>query len=331
MKKVTIKDVAKRAKVSTASITNALNPTSTKISDEKRAEILKVINEMGYVPMKSAQNLSSKKQRKVGFFMRNSEEMSTNIVNGQLIYYMNKIAHDYSIDLVNIITSIDNEENYEEIKSKIQGYNFTDLIIHGLDREATTLKKISELNIRKLLIEIPYNNETTNFITTDNYHAQVDLIEEINSKKNLKHVLYIPGEKNAYVSEERLNGMKTAARKIGFSLDITDGTFSPGEVEKIISKINLQKYDLIAAGSDSVIISVCEYININEINDAGIIYAGFDGNLIINHINRPIFTIKQNIELLVENIFDMLKTNNYKNQMIPYEIDSNLYAKRKQY
>lgn len=328
MKRVTIKDVAKRAGVSTASITNALNPDSTKISDEKRNEILKIIDEMGYIPMKSAQNLSSKKQRKVGFFMRNSEEMSTNIVNGQLIYYMNKIAHDYSIDLVNIITSVENEANYEEIKAKIQSYNFTDLIIHGLDRETTTLKKITGLNIRKLLIEIPYNNATTNFITTDNYQAQIDLIKEINHSTKINRVLYIPGEENAYVSEERLNGMKTAARKYNFNMDVTRGTFTPTEVEEIICSIDLEQYDLIAAGSDSIIISICEYVDAYNIDDQNIIYAGFDGNLIINHIRRPIYTVKQDIEALAKNIFEMLNTNNYKNTLIPYQIVKNRYVKK---
>lgn len=62
-KKVTIKDVAREAGVSTAAVSYVMNNrTDVRISDETRKKILQVINLLDYTPNQAARSLVANKK-----------------------------------------------------------------------------------------------------------------------------------------------------------------------------------------------------------------------------------------------------------------------------
>ncbi|CBK73952.1 Transcriptional regulators [Butyrivibrio fibrisolvens 16/4] len=62
-KKVTIKDVAREAGVSVATVSYVVNGrTDLKISDETRKRVLQVINLLNYSPNQAAKALASKRK-----------------------------------------------------------------------------------------------------------------------------------------------------------------------------------------------------------------------------------------------------------------------------
>lgn len=66
-KKVTIRDVAKEAGVSVATVSYVVNGrTDLKISDETRKRVLQVINLLNYSPNQAAKALASKRKNQVG-------------------------------------------------------------------------------------------------------------------------------------------------------------------------------------------------------------------------------------------------------------------------
>ena len=63
-KKVTIKDVAREAGVSTAAVSYVMNNrTDVRISDETRKKILQVINLLDYTPNQAARSLVANKKK----------------------------------------------------------------------------------------------------------------------------------------------------------------------------------------------------------------------------------------------------------------------------
>lgn len=318
MKRVSIRDVAKKAGVANSTVTNALNPNSKKVSSETRKKILKIVDELGYIPLKSAQNLSAKQEKRIGFFMRNSGSIETNFINHALIYNMNRVAQENDVELVNIITSENNKENYQEIYDKVSSYSLTDLVIHGLDKEPITLKKISELQINKIFIENPVVNEYTHFVSTDNFMAQQELIYEINKDKKINCCLYITGNTDAYVSLERKNGFVEAARNLGFEYDILNGSFETEATYDMLKVFDLSSYDVICCGNDLAALGLVRKLREENMTDVRV--GGFDGSEILQYINWPMYTVKQDIYLLCTSIFEMIGEKEPKNMLINYEI-----------
>ena len=66
---VTMKDVANRAGVSSATVSKVLNGLDQHISQEKREEILRLIDEMGYVPNSMARGLKRRESKMLGFIL----------------------------------------------------------------------------------------------------------------------------------------------------------------------------------------------------------------------------------------------------------------------
>lgn len=67
MKKVIMKDIAEKAKVSLTTVSYILNDTEgQKISEETRCKVLSIAKELGYVPNLTAKSLASKKSGLIG-------------------------------------------------------------------------------------------------------------------------------------------------------------------------------------------------------------------------------------------------------------------------
>lgn len=322
MKRVTIKDIAAKAGVANSTVTNALNPNSRKISEQKRAEILKIVDELNYHPMKSAQNLSNKNKKVVGFLMRTSENFNDGLINQKYIYYLNKYAHERDLELVTIVLSYNEEEGYREIQKAIFEYNLSHIILQGIDIDQVIGENITNLSIPKILIEIPIVNESTKYISTDNYKAQYELTETV-IKENpcIKRVLYITGFKGAYVSIERQRGFVAAAKKHKLDFDVIEGTFDHDKILPIIKGIDLGGYDYIACGSDLIVATIANYCQRQGYDD--IVFSGFDGVDYLNYFKYKMYTVHQQVGVLATKIIDMIIDDNIETKLIGYRIKSN--------
>lgn len=321
MKRVTIKDIAAKAGVANSTVTNALNPNSRKISDEKRSEILRIVDEMNYHPMKSAQNLSNKNKKVVGFFMRQSKHFNDGLINQKLIYFLNQFAHDNNLELVTIILSHNEQTGFKEIQKAISEYNLTHIVIQGIDIDEYIMNSVVDLTVPKMLIEIPIVNETTKYISTDNFRAQYVLTQMIVEKYSPRKVLYLTGSQEAYVSIEREHGFIDAARKLKLDYDIVNGTFEREELYPIIKDIDFSQYDYIACGSDLIVAEIAKQCQILGLRN--IVFSGFDGVDYLSYFEYDMYTVFQKIDLLSEKIIDMILEGEFKVELIDFEIISN--------
>jgi LacI family transcriptional regulator, sucrose operon repressor len=79
---ITIKEVARRANVSSATVSRMLNESGY-VSEEARERILKVIEETGYIPSENAKSLRTKKTKVIGVILpKLGSETTSRMVNG---------------------------------------------------------------------------------------------------------------------------------------------------------------------------------------------------------------------------------------------------------
>lgn len=95
MKKTTIKDIAKAADVSIATVSYILNNVKTQsISDETRVKVLKVAQQLKYVANRSAQSLKIKKTGLMGIllFKENDESPGSALKYAKTIYKLEELC-----------------------------------------------------------------------------------------------------------------------------------------------------------------------------------------------------------------------------------------------
>lgn len=97
---ITIKEIAQRCEVSTATVSYILSGKSGKASEKTRERVLRVARELDYVPNAAAQHLKSKRTRSIGVIVEDMTIFSIpEIVDGITDYCEQQ---DYQILLLNL-------------------------------------------------------------------------------------------------------------------------------------------------------------------------------------------------------------------------------------
>ncbi len=97
--KTTIKDVAREAGVSTATVSYVINNrTDIKISDETRKKVLQIINLLDYSPNQAAQALAAKRNSTIAIYVPHSDSILVNaedmIALRRMVSYFNSLKYD---------------------------------------------------------------------------------------------------------------------------------------------------------------------------------------------------------------------------------------------
>ena len=306
MSKVTLKDIAKIANISSAAVSIILNNKPSRISEEKKAEVKKIAKELNYRPNIIARSLLSTSTKTIGilipdienpFFSKlvrdieqkmSIEGYSTLIANSNDLYesdihHINEFL-DRQVD--GIIACVSNETylHMKEFQAFLEGIDAPLVLV---DRFISNVKKRQVVSDNKL----------------GGYIATKFLLE-----KNIQHLAVVTGGKNSFISNERLKGVKQALDEIKLNIPVDffegDFHFQSGYDIGIHSNILTENTgvfcfnDLMAYG----------LLKANRIKDAkNIEIIGYD-NLAYSDmfgINLP--SINQNIQQLAENAVLMLQ------------------------
>ncbi len=157
MKRITIKDVAKAAGVSTAAISYALNGKESKLSIETLARIKAAAASLNYIPDFSARSLVNKRSYLIGVIIPETEGHNSMILENA--FYSEIVSgienelrkHNYHL----IITGIDGGKGYSDLSMQ---RNLDGAIVMGIYNESL-YEELKKVNIPLILID-SYINDT---------------------------------------------------------------------------------------------------------------------------------------------------------------------------
>jgi Transcriptional regulators len=301
-RKVTIKDVAKYAGVSVATVSNVINNIN-KASDETREMVLKSIKETGYQPDFAARCLANGKSNLIGVMLPITEKgdepyllLKDNPFFSEFLSGIDFISRKRGYDF--LIAGI---ESGQKCKEWIVKRNLDGIIILGF-LPRSFFDEIEELNLPVVLIDA-YEEFATRFhriMAEDNkggYIATKHLIS-----LGHRNIAFATGSiKQSPVNRERFEGYKKALQEAGIVLDpnlIFENhvTYEGGyQIGKNIIESNL-KITAVTAVADIVAFGL-----INVFRDHGKVVpddysiVGFDDIRLCEYVAPRLTTIRQNI------------------------------------
>lgn len=200
---VSIRDVARRAGVSIATVSHILNQTRY-VSDETRKKVLDAIDELDYYPSKLARGLASNKSQAIGIvFSDIANPHFTQIFKG-----IEKYFYGVGYDLILSNTSED-PQIQEDVLTSLLSRSVDGLIIAPAGHPSEKLRLIKERGLPIVLVDRGDPEIDLPLVGIDNklaaYCATCHLFADGHTRIGL-----VLGLKNISTTEERLAGFLQA-------------------------------------------------------------------------------------------------------------------------
>lgn len=320
-KQTTIKDVARLANVSLATVSRVVNGTDN-VSQANRIKVEKVIEELGYVPNAAARSLVRMRTNSIGVIVNNLHDpFFHDIIKG--FEYAAKETN-YNVVFCSVLGGdVESKVNY--IKYLSNGVVDAVILFGSYLSDFELIKYLKSAKMNFTLIENDVPGLDCNRLLVDNVGGARKAVEYLYSLGHTR-IAHIAGNPNKRVSLDRLNGYFSAMHDNG--LDIEENyvqyiTKSPDSAKKCMENlINIQQrptaifcYDDEVASN---IIMVATEYGLNVPEDLSVI--GFDSRGIlpeyykgpdITSIKQPLYQIGyDSITLLAEKLSSKKGTEN---------------------
>ena len=294
---VKLKDIAKIADVSEATVSLALNG-NTIVNIETRKRIIKIADELGYVPNPYARKLALNKSGMFGLIIPDIE----NFYYASFVNYINKYTRrtNYGLSIAISENSRKIEANIisEMIVNRVEGLFIVP--VNKPNQDIGYFSRLDEAGIPYIFTTSKYDGIDGNCIMCDLKNGMYELIKFLFGR-GYKKITYISGPKGVYTLDLRESGYREA---INDDNNIIHREFFCGEVTYneacdvarylIENKIDT---DVIVCVNDTMAIGVVNTLNSYGINvPDDIAVCGFDNIIFSTTSAVSLTTVEQDIE-----------------------------------
>ena len=288
-----IKDVAREAGVSIATVSRVLNDIDV-VNEDTKKKVLDAIKKLGYRPNIVARSLKTQKTKTIGILVPDiSSGFYPEIVRGA-----EDVAniYDYNVILCNSDFDEDKEKSYLRVLKE----KMVDGVIYmssSFDEE--TLDIINDLDLKTVLVETKDKENRLPSVIIDNVGATYEATKMLinNGAKNIAFIGVKKEAMNAW--GERYTGYEKALKESGIAIDeelifLQDLKVKTGykAIDRFLS--NGKGFDAIVCASDEIAMGAINALRENNIKvpeDVSVI--GFNDNDVASYFYPRLTTIKQ--------------------------------------
>ena len=207
MRKLTLKDIARHAKVSPSTVSLVLRD-SPLVADATRSKIRATIEELGYVYNRGAANLRSRRSKTIGVVVCEI----TNPFYAELVAGIDAVM-DRTGWIAFLATSSESPERQARFIQRIREQNVDGIILtaaEGTDPEIVSRLQGWRLPCVQALRRV--GDETSDYVGPD-YRMGVSLAVEHLISLGHKRIAFIGGARRTSALRERLTGYRTAMKR----------------------------------------------------------------------------------------------------------------------
>lgn len=288
MKKVTIKDVAREAGVSVATVSNALNNVDV-VQPKTREHVLAVARRLNYIPNVNGRRLRGGQSHAIGLFVRSIAGIYYGNIAETAHYVLQKRGYELQIYIT---------ENVETMHEKIASHNLDGAIAHCGRLEEADMDRLEALGVPVVFLDMERTGENTSCVLHQSYETgrmAADYLLGL-GHRDLMHVYGAPDN---YDSARRYEGFLDVLKERGVPFrpeNLIDGRF-----ERLAAYRETRRYlreghalpDAVFASNDHSAIGCIEafrefHVNVPE--DISVI--GCDDNMMCGFVTPRLTTIR---------------------------------------
>jgi len=308
---VTIRDVAKKAGVSVATVSRYINRNAP-VSAEVAKRVKNVMAELRYVPHAAARNLASRKNRVIGLLLNNlHNDFFVPLLNG-VEGVVRKMGY-------NLIVATYHADSRNEMSPPIGPHNTDGILVFSdglMDKE---LINLNETGFPMVLVHrTPPLSTNIPSVTVENVEITKKLIEHLIRVHGKQRILFLRGPIHQEDSVSRETGYKYALEENG--IPYNENLILNGEFERDISFNVMNEFldnghrvdfDAVFAGDDDAAIGVLRSLQKHGINvPSDVAVVGFDDLGFAPFLNPPLTTVRAPTEevgrIATEKLFKLL-------------------------
>jgi len=298
--KITIKEVAKRAGVSIATVSRFLSKSSLKKINKQKVE--KAITELNYHPFIYARRLAGGQMGVFGLVIPGYEGVFYSFYATEIIREVALALSEKDIDLhLNVFR---NQDNFKT--SIVDGIIMADIL--GNQQQ---FNRFLKEEVPLVVINRKFAEDNVNFVAIDNFKGAYDAVEFLINHGH-QRIIHFAGDLRVQCAGERLKGFQAALKKHKIKISaqqVKYTNFSRRQariaLEELFSSSNLPT--AIFCCSDEVaseVLSFAEEKRINVPKKLSII--GFDDNPYCLNDHLMLTTVRQPLKRMVQQAVKIL-------------------------
>ena len=288
-----IKDVAREAGVSIATVSRVLNDIDV-VNEDTKKKVLEAISKLGYRPNIVARSLKTQRTKTVGILVPDiSSGFYPEIVRGA-----EDVANIYDYNVILCNSDFDGEKEKEYLR--VLKEKMVDGVIYmSSSLQEETLDIINELNLRTVLVETKDKEESLPSVTIDNIKASKEATNYL-LNKGLSKIAFAGAKKdNMNAWGDRYIGYEEALKEKGLEVDESLVYYGGLKVKSGYEAVEYfensnKPYDAVICASDEIAMGV-----INALREKGkkvpenVSVIGFNDNIMSSVFYPKITTIQQ--------------------------------------
>ncbi len=304
--KVSIKDVAEKAGVSTALVSFVLNDRwkDLRVNPKTASRILRIAEEMSYHPNMAAKSLRGGKTAIIGGVISD--------ISNSFFSHIARIIEDEAAKLGYTVLFGSSDEDagkMERVVFSLLNKGVDGMIIVPCEKSEHVIDELVKRNVPIVLLDRLVPEINVSCVVLNNFNATYSATKHL-LEAGYKSPCMMAYDVSLYHMEERIRGYRQAMCDMGLKDAVHVGLVKYNApqriVEKAISKI-------IASGGDSIIFATntislaCLHV-IKDLNvpvpEVGLV--GFDGSNAFDFFHSPLTYIKQPIDVMGQRAVEIL-------------------------
>ena len=286
---VTIRDVARLAGVSVATISRYLNQKAV-IAEDTRRRVETAMAELKYIPRASARNLATRQTRTLGLLLTEIQgDFFTTLLKGVESVVS---AADYSL----LIATTVNAQG--SLNPAVGPHNTDGILVFLESMEAATMTEFHQRNFPMILIhQTPPRGLDIPCVTIENKNAARRIVSHLIEIHQRHSIAYLSGPQGNEDAYWRAMGYQEAL--IGHNIPYNPGLTRPGNFDRTTARSSTlelldehPQIDAIFAGDDEAAIGALAALHgLGRRVPEDVALVGFDDQNLAQFLNPPLTTV----------------------------------------